>query len=127
METVAVAVVGSRDFPSRTTVEVELYRILKKANANSLRLHIITGGARGVDTWAEEWAKRNQIMYTVIPAQWNIHGKSAGFARNHDIWNLAEAGIAFWDGTSRGTQHSFVIAKKHGKKLKVITEGKRTD
>ena len=29
-------------------------------------------------------------------------------------------GIAFWDGESRGTQHSFKLAEKYNKKLKVV-------
>ena len=38
----------------------------------------------------------------------------------YDIWNNSDMGIAFWDGTSTGTAHSFDITKKQSKILKVI-------
>jgi hypothetical protein len=119
----AIAVVGSRKFPKPDLVKKELDEILKRAIKSNKRLHIITGGAAGVDTWAADWAIANQVMLTIIPAEWNLFGKKAGYVRNNDIWDRALAGIAFWDGNSPGTQHSFQIAQRKGLKLKLI----RTD
>jgi hypothetical protein len=120
MSTVAIAVVGSRNFQPMDMVRRELDQILSKARKNGTRLHIVSGGARGVDTCAEEWAHKNQVMYTIIPAEWDRLGRSAGYARNHEIWDMADIGIAFWDGQSKGTQHSFDLAEQQGKKLKIV-------
>ena len=40
--------------------------------------------------------------------------------RNKKIWEEADEGIAFWDGKSRGTKHSFKLAEKAGKDLRVL-------
>lgn len=115
-----IAVVGSREFPDKHLIKEHLDDILRKAIKRNLRLHIISGGAKGVDTWATDWALENQVMYTVIPAEWNLFGKKAGYLRNEEIWELATAGIAFWDGDSPGTQHSFKLAQQQCKKCKIV-------
>ncbi len=53
-------------------------------------------------------------------AEWDKYGKSAGFIRNELIWEYSDCGIAFWDGISKGTQHSFKLAEKYNKKIDII-------
>lgn len=115
-----IAIVGSRGFPSRALVEKTLFDLRKRAIKLNRRLHIISGGAKGVDTWAHEWCLENETQVTIIPAEWSLFGKKAGYLRNEEIWDLSIAGIAFWDGDSPGTQHSFQLAEKQGKKCKII-------
>lgn len=45
-------------------------------------LKIITGGARGVDTHALDWAMVNRIKYMVYHADWKKHKNAAGPIRN---------------------------------------------
>jgi hypothetical protein len=52
--------------------------------------------------------------------EWDKYGKSAGFRRNTTIWNNADQGVAFWDGVSRGTAHSFDIAAAQNKPLQIV-------
>lgn len=66
---------------------------------------VVSGGATGVDTLGENWAKANNIPVKVFPAQWDLHGKAAGFIRNEQMAKYADALIAIWDGKSRGTEH----------------------
>lgn len=65
---------------------------------------IISGGAKGADSLAIEWAKARGVTYEVHPAQWDVHGKAAGPIRNQE---MIDAGIdllvAFPGG--RGTAH----------------------
>ena len=80
---------------------------------------IISGGARGVDTLAMHYAQQNKIPLTIMRADWDKLGKSAGFRRNATMATMADALIALWDGESRGTLHMINVAKERG--LKVYT------
>jgi hypothetical protein len=82
---------------------------------------IISGGAKGVDTLAEQFANEARIPITVIPVtsyEWATIGKSAGILRNIKMINTgADALIAIWDGKSNGTKHMINIARKKGLKV----------
>ena len=83
---------------------------------------IISGGARGVDTSARDYANANGIKLTeFLPDYEKYPGKIAPLKRNILIIEVADLVLAFWDGKSRGTK--FVIDKCHemGKSLIVYT------
>jgi hypothetical protein len=115
---VRLAVVGSRGWTNTKLMfsKLDVYKHKFKD------LSLVSGGAGGADTLAENWARLNDIAILVLPANWKKHGQSAGFIRNKEIWDNADAGIAFWDGVSRGTKHSFKIAEKQDKHLEIVTE-----
>lgn len=78
--------------------------VLKAVAQSGIRpTHIISGGARGVDRLASQYAASHGIEFTEYLANWNKYGKRAGFVRNYVMVGAAEAVIAVWDGTSRGT------------------------
>jgi len=52
-----------------------------------------------------------------FPAEWHIHGKSAGYKRNEVMAQVATHCIIFWNGLSPGSRHMKDIAVK--KKLVV--------
>ena len=106
------AIIGSRTILN--------YDLLKQAVKGLPITAVISGGAAGVDKMAERFAKENSLPLTVLPANWQAHGKSAGMIRNAEIVKQAELVIALWDGQSRGTQATINMAKKAGKKLKVF-------
>ena len=57
--------------------------------------HIVSGGCpQGGDQFAEVLARRLQIPITIYHAQWNKHGKAAGFIRNGEIATKADVLIA---------------------------------
>lgn len=72
---------------------------------------IVSGGARGVDKLGEEYAKLNKIPIKIFNAEWNTFGKSAGYRRNKEMGDYADALIAIWNGESLGTKHMIDIAK----------------
>ena len=111
-----LAVVGSRDFDDFDLfVKVmDRLRLVKDIQA------IISGGARGADAMAAHYAEVNEIPLTVFEADWDKYGKGAGFIRNKDIWGASDMGIAFYDGVSKGTKHSFDLARKQNKKLLIF-------
>ena len=80
---------------------------------------IISGGARGIDRLAAEYAASNGIEFTEYLADWDKYGKRAGFIRNCVMVGAADAVIAVWDGTSPGTKHSIEYARSCGKQVLV--------
>jgi predicted Rossmann fold nucleotide-binding protein DprA/Smf involved in DNA uptake len=79
--------------------------------------HIISGGARGVDHLAREYAAAKGIEFTEYLADWDRYGKRAGFVRNCVMVGAADAVIAVWDGSSPGTKHSIEYARSCGKQV----------
>lgn len=69
-----VLVTGSRKWRSIGPVRAAL----RDAGATI----VVHGAAEGADYIAEGWAKHDQIPYRGYPAQWNLHGRSAGPRRN---------------------------------------------
>lgn len=84
------------------------------AHFNEDITEVVSGCARGVDTLGEQWAQMRQVPVKRFPADWNKHGKSAGYIRNRQMAEYAEALIAVWDGKSRGTKNMIEEAKKRG-------------
>ena len=110
-----VAIVGSRDYPDPEAVRTYVRSLPKDTT-------VISGGARGVDSWAVEEAIKAGLETEVFPADWKLYGKSAGYRRNSQIVAAADKVIAFWDGKSRGTKHSMDLADKEGKLILGLQE-----
>ncbi len=78
---------------------------------------IVSGHAKGVDIIGEKIAKNHNLKVTIFPADWNKYGKRAGYLRNEQMADYADALIAIWDGKSKGTKHMIDIAKRKGLKV----------
>ena len=78
---------------------------------------VVSGKAFGVDQLGEQYANENEIPIKYFPANWNEFGKRAGYLRNEEMAEYADALIAIWDGTSKGTQHMIQIAMNKGLKI----------
>lgn len=108
-----VAVVGSRNIDSYSLVKEELDIIFNNMNVGT----IISGGAKGVDSLAERYARENKIPFIEILPDWRKHGIQAGVIRNTEIVDKCDVLVAFWDGSSKGTLDSINKATKKGKKV----------
>ena len=98
---------------SRTIDNMDmLVKAVQESNFNISS--VISGMARGVDSLAVQYADERKIPLVKMPAMWDLHGKSAGYKRNQQMANVADALIALWDGTSRGTKHMIDIAIDKG-------------
>lgn len=80
---------------------------------------IISGGAKGVDTYAREYAVENEIKFTEILPEYNRYGRAAPLKRNNLIVDMADIVIAFWDGKSKGTKYVIDYCKKKNKPVEV--------
>jgi hypothetical protein len=111
-----VIVAGSRGF----TDVARLFVNLDHFHARWPITAIISGTASGADTLGEQWAKNRGVPVVRMPADWNTHGKSAGYKRNEQMAEVADYLLAFWDGKSRGTKHMIDIAARRGLTMTVI-------
>ena len=108
-----VIVAGGRDFNDY----IRLKQILDKLKRP---FEVISGMARGADALAVRYATENNLTLHKFPADWDTHGKGAGFKRNAEMAEFADALIAFWDGKSRGTNHMIRTAEQKGLKVLVV-------
>ena len=83
---------------------------------------IVSGGADGVDTLAKEFANQNGIPLVEFLPKYNLYGRAAPIKRNEEIAKYADEALAFWDGTSKGTQYTINFFEKLGKKVTVIIQ-----
>ncbi len=106
-------IAGSRDIQEYEFVKVAMNRVAWVVT------EVVSGMARGVDKFGLRWAHENDIPVKKAPADWEKHGKAAGFIRNREMAEYAEALVAVWDGKSRGTKNMITEARARGLKVLV--------
>ena len=106
-----VIIAGSRDV-------IEYQKMIKAILESGIEVTtVVSGGARGVDRLGERYAREMSLDLEIFKANWDTHGKRAGYLRNVEMAKNADALIAIWDGKSKGTKHMIDIAT--GRKLQV--------
>jgi hypothetical protein len=109
-----IAVVGSRDYQNEAAVR----RFVRAMNP--INNVLISGGARGVDTWAaDEFRKLGGRVVEYRP-NYTKHGRGAPLHRNSEIVLGSDDVAAFWDGESTGTLDTVRKTIKAGKTLAVF-------
>jgi len=111
-----VIIAGSRGFSDLQLLYAKCEEIL----ANVKEAEIVSGTAKGADKMGEHYASLRGFSVKQFPADWNKHGKSAGYLRNKDMAEYADMLIAFWDGESRGTKHMIDLANERKLTVHVI-------
>ncbi len=114
-------IVGSRSFNDYKCLKFNCDSLL----INQQNICVVSGGARGADSFAEQYAKEKGYDLKIFKANWNLFGKQAGFIRNEEmhkyISQFNKRGvIAFWDGQSKGTEQNFQLSKKYNNEIKII-------
>ena len=107
-----VAVIGSRGL----TVN-DLGKYLPKDTTE-----IVSGGAKGIDTCARDYALSHNLKLTEFLPEYNKYGRGAPLKRNLQIIEYADVVIAFWDGKSKeskGTKYVIDNCKKQGVQVDV--------
>lgn len=105
-----LAIIGSRDCPP-----VEIEPLLKYIPDT-----IVSGGARGADTYAKEFAiKHNLKLLEYLPEYDKYPPKLAPLERNKLIVDNCDCVLALWDGASRGTKYTIDLAVCKGKPVKI--------
>ena len=104
-----VAVIGSRGLSVS-----DLGRYLPENTTE-----IVSGGAKGVDTSAREYALSHGIKLMEFLPEYTKYGRSAPLKRNITIIEYSDIVIAFWDGKSRGTKFVIDNCRKLGVEVRV--------
>ena len=81
---------------------------------------IVSGGAKGVDACAAEYAVSHKIALKEFLPEYEKYGRAAPVVRNKKIVDYADEAIAFWDGVSKGTLSVIRYCEKIGKKCMVV-------
>ncbi|KMQ50663.1 Uncharacterized protein CHISP_2346 [Chitinispirillum alkaliphilum] len=95
-----IAVIGSRGFD---------YSLLKETLDKEEIVKIVSGGAKGADSLAAQYARENNIELQEFLPDYKKHGRGAPLVRNKLIVDASNMVIAFWDGKSRGTKFTMVL------------------
>lgn len=127
MKSFKVIIAGGRDFEDydllKSNCDYYLQNKLKEGN-----LRIISGCAKGADKLAIKYAFERKLPVDEFPSKWiddqgQFH-RNAGYIRNCDMADNADALIAFWNGESKGTKHMIDIANSKGLAVRVIKYNK---
>ncbi len=87
---------------------------------------IVSGGARGVDASARDYALRHGLKLTEYLPEYRRYGRAAPLKRNITIIENSDLVLAFWDGRSRGTKYVIDNCKKQNVPVEVhILSGKQ--
>ena len=123
-----VLVCGSRDgLDGLAFAQVDrcVGKVLEELGAQDAE--IVSGAARGGDAFGEQYAKAHGLPVARFPAEWDKHGKSAGFRRNLQMVDYLKERpgrgvvIAFWNGESHGTMHTASKASGCGIPVYLVT------
>lgn len=81
---------------------------------------VISGGAGGIDTLAEQYADDHRISKHIIRPRYDLYGRAAPIKRNEEMVDKADAVLIIWDGKSKGTQFTLKYAEKANKPITLI-------
>lgn len=102
-----IIIAGGRDFVATPEHERWLDDTI-----GDIVTEVVSGAARGADTFGEHWAKERSVPVKLFPAFWRVYGRSAGHRRNRQMAEYAEGLVAFPGG--KGTESMIRYAKQRG-------------
>lgn len=105
-----VAIIGSR------TLTTENFGDYLPKNTTE----IISGGAKGIDSAAKEYALLKGIKFREFLPDYRRFKKGAPLRRNIEIIEYSDFVLAFWDGRSAGTKFVIENCRSRGIPHKVI-------
>jgi len=119
MTELKLIVAGGREFKDYQRLSAEIFAYAEGVGDN-VGVSLVSGMARGADALGYRFAKENNVTVYEFPADWDKYGKRAGYLRNAEMAQFADALMAFWDGKSRGTKHMIDCMTQMGKPVVVV-------
>ena len=96
-----IIIAGGRDFKDYN----HLCRICDDILPQFEDVSLVSGKCDGADALGERYAKEHGYKVDKFPANWDLHGKSAGYRRNKQMAEYADGLIAFFNHKSSGTKN----------------------
>jgi len=115
-----IIIAGSRDFNNYSLLTSAMYGLLKMEMISGIEVEIVSGTTKGADQLGEAFAKEHNYPIKQFPADWNTHGKKAGYLRNKQMAEYADILVAFWNGESKGTKSMIELAEKNGLTVEIV-------
>ena len=112
-----LGIVGSRN-PGVSYQEWE-NMLLERIDPSKVEM-VISGGAKGIDSYAKIFAARHRIPYMEFAPQYSAYGKYATLKRNTQIVQESSVVAAFPTPDSKGTLHSIRETKRLDKRLIIV-------
>jgi len=111
-----ILVTGSRSWTDESTISRALLREWLRYRDKSAVTLVSGACPKGADAMAEYiWGVQNSLPVERHPANWDAHGKAAGFIRNAEMVALgADICLAFIKDGSRGATHTADLAERAG-------------
>ncbi len=114
-----VIIAGSREFVNESVMNetLDAEKIIPDD------AEIVSGTARGADRTGEAYAGTRGLTLKKMPAVWRPGGvldRAAGYKRNVQMAEYADALVVFWDGKSKGTLHMIKEALSLGLPVKIF-------
>lgn len=120
-----VAFIGSRRWPERLRGRIE--REIKRLPAGTV---VVSGGAKGVDTWAAQYARKHGYPVVEYPVQFSNTNEfrkydyaTALYSRNQAVATAAGRAVAFVALDRKGgTEHCIKLFLAKDKQVKIIEQ-----
>lgn len=112
-----VIIAGSRDITNYAYISKKMDAILRNVKED---IEIVSGGARGVDCLGERYARERGYAIKQFIPDWDGLGRGAGYIRNAEMADYADACVVFWDRASKGSKMMYETAKKKGLMVRLI-------
>jgi len=127
MKTIRIIIAGGRKFNDYEMLKRTMLKFIRKLHdhIDFHKVEIISGNANGADKLGERFANEYNYDLKIMPAQWDLHGKSAGYIRNNEMLVYAKEAdhsvlVAFWDGKSKGTKNMIDTSRKSLDSVEVV-------
>jgi len=111
-----VIIAGGRDFNDYDFLKSKVDKILSMRD----NIEIVSGVANGADKLGELYAIEYNHKIKRFPADWGRFNRQAGYIRNIEMADYADALIVFWDGKSKGTKHMIDVAEEKNLLIRII-------
>ena len=81
---------------------------------------ILSGGAGGVDSLAEQYADTHRLSKYIIRPRYDLYSRYVPLKRNELLVDMADKVLIIWDGCSKGTEFTLKYAKKKNKPITLV-------
>ena len=101
------------DEPAQRKLYKALDNVLRAAREEEKNLIVIHGAAAGADSLSDRWARERQVEIETYPADWEKHGRGAGFIRNSQMLKEGQPDLVLAFAGGKGTAMMVSLSEKN--------------